>query len=140
MVSIASGTQCRAHSYPKRATHGRGEQPVYSSGAHCISMRMRSMRMRICELVCCGARASDCVRVCVCVYFARTFHTCWRVANSQCTYFFPIYICTQLCCLERRCTQDFIDVVVLRNVAERERMCAFRCNETDTCNWLHLLK
>ena len=41
VVSIASGTQCCAHSYPKRATHWRGEQPVYSSGAHCISTRMR---------------------------------------------------------------------------------------------------
>ena len=41
VVFIASGTQCRAHSYPKRATHGRGEQPVYSSGAHCISICVR---------------------------------------------------------------------------------------------------
>jgi len=42
---------------------GRGEQCVYSSGAHCISMRM----MRKCALECVCVRERSCERLCACL-------------------------------------------------------------------------
>ena len=46
----------------------RGEQCVYSSGAHCISIRMMRMCALECVCVCAGAhaRASVCVFVNIC--------------------------------------------------------------------------
>jgi hypothetical protein len=67
----------------------RGEQCVYSSGAHCISIRM----MRMCALVCvCArARASVCVRVreylrCFVVY--RCVAKCVRAAIGNTLVYF----------------------------------------------------
>ena len=42
----------------------RGEQCVYSSGAHCISIRMMRMCALDCVCVRARSRASDCERVC----------------------------------------------------------------------------
>ena len=100
----------------------RGEQCVYSSGAHCISIRMK----RVCALECvcvCGARtrASVCVRVgeylrgvvvCRCVTKCVCVHAC-ACAN----------VCVYACLYQRLC----ICVCVCVCVYARMFLCVLMC-------------
>ena len=73
----------------------RGEQCVYSSGAHCICRRMMRMCALECVCVCvCGrARASVCVRVCE---YLRGFVVCRCVTKC-------VRVCVHACaCADAR--------------------------------------
>ena len=58
-----------------------GEQCVYSSGAHCISIRMMRMCALECVCVCARARASVCMHACECL---RGFVGCRCVTKCVC--------------------------------------------------------
>ena len=61
----------------------RGEQCVYSSGAHCICRRMMRMCALECVCVCARARASVCVHVCE---YLRGFVVCRCVTKCVCVH------------------------------------------------------
>ena len=69
----------------KHGERVRGEQCVYSSGAHCISIRM--MRMRALECACACARALTRERVCVRVReYLRGVVVCRCVTTCVCVH------------------------------------------------------
>ena len=61
----------------------RGEQFVYSSGAHCTSRRMMRMCALVCVCVRARARASVCERVCE---YVRGFVVCRCVTMCVCVH------------------------------------------------------
>ena len=61
----------------------RGEQCVYSSGAHCISIRMMRMCALVCVCACARARASVCEHVCE---YLRGFVFCRCVTKCLCVH------------------------------------------------------
>ena len=80
-----------------------GEQCVYSSGAHCISIRMMRMCALECVCVCvCGrARASVCVRVCE---YLRGFVVCRCVTKCVCVHACACAnVCVYACMYQRLC-------------------------------------
>ena len=75
----------------------RGEQCVYSSGAHCICRRM----MRMCALECVRARVRACASVCVraCEYL-RGFVVCRCVTKCVCVCMHvrvQMFVCMPVC-------------------------------------------
>ena len=60
----------------------RGEPCVYSSGAHCMPMRICAS-VRLSVFVCARARASVCVRVCE---YLRSFVVCRCVSKCVCVH------------------------------------------------------
>ena len=83
-----------------------GEQCVYSSGAHCISIRMMRMCALECVCVCvCGrARASVCVRVCE---YLRGFVVCRCV--TKCV---RVCVCACMCVCKCSCVCLYVSTFV----------------------------
>ena len=113
----------------------RGEQCVYSSGAHCISIRMMRMCALECVCVCGRARASVCVRVCeylrgfvvcrcvtkcmrvcVCMHVRVQMLVCMPVCINVCVcvYARMFFVCVHVCmCVCRQpCVMRVLDVCV----------------------------
>ena len=81
----------------------RGEQCVYSSGAHCISIRMK----RMCVLVCVCVRASTRARASVCVHvceYLRGFVVCRCVTKCVLVHACACAnVCVYACMYQRLC-------------------------------------
>jgi hypothetical protein len=107
----------------------RGEQCVYSSGAHGISRRI-CVRVRLSVCVCARSRASVCVHVCE---YLRGFVICRCVTKCVCVHACACAnVCVYACMYQRLCMRVCADVLVCVHVC----MCV--CRQPCVIRFLHV--
>ena len=109
-----------------------GEQCVYSSGAHCISIRMMRMCALECVCVCARGRArvSVCVRVCE---YLRGFVVCRCVTKCVCVHACACAnVCVYACLYQRLC------VCVCAHALVCAHVCMCVCRQPCVIRFLHV--